>query len=171
MVVVDARGREVSKASARRACRPRRWANGIKSYATSRARTYSHRQHALSALRQTVFKGTGALKHEATRCMLCQLPEHAATLIIGCSNSSLHQSHADDADDGAADDVAMPSNSKVNGKQPHLPLHGLGNPTTCCLSIYQQQCHRTRQQSSSKTAYADEQGLGSQREEAFVTHI
>ncbi len=49
MVVADARGRDVSKASARRACRPRRWANGIKSYATSRARTYSHRQHGLSA--------------------------------------------------------------------------------------------------------------------------
>ncbi len=46
---------------------------------------------------------------------------------------SVYQSHAndddEDADDGD-DDVAMPSNSEVHSKQPYLPLHGLGNPTT-----------------------------------------
>ena len=42
MVVADARGRLVSRASARRACSPRRCAKGIRSYATSRANTCRH---------------------------------------------------------------------------------------------------------------------------------
>jgi len=81
---------------------------------------------------------------------------------------AVYHSHDDDNED---DDVAMPSNSEVQSKQPHLPLHGLGIPPTCCCIIYHQQYHRTREQSSSKTAHAHEQGLRSQSEEAFLTHI